>query len=198
MVELARSRAAAQGIDNVEFKQLQLEWIDLPTASVDAILCRWGVMLLVDPDAALLECRRVLAPGGRIALAVWDEPARNPWATIPSAALIALGHVEPPPPAGPGMFALAAPGALADRLGDTGFLEPVVEALELPRRFESVEEWLDVTGDISGVFSATWRRLMGDQRDELVADITRRAEPYTAPDGSVELPGSSLVAVADA
>ena len=45
MLDVARERAEEQGIDNVEFKQLQLEWIDLPTASVDVVLCRWGVML---------------------------------------------------------------------------------------------------------------------------------------------------------
>ena len=49
MLAIARERAAAQGVQNVEFKQLMLEWIDLPTASVDAILCRWGLMLSEDP-----------------------------------------------------------------------------------------------------------------------------------------------------
>jgi len=95
MLEVARERAAEQGIENVEFKPLQLEWIDLETATVDAILCRWGLMLLIDPGAALSECRRVLRPGGRLALAVWDMPAVNPWATIPNQALVNLGLAEP-------------------------------------------------------------------------------------------------------
>ena len=46
----------------LEFKQLELEWIDLPTASVDAVLCRWGYMLTVDPAAGMRETRRVLRP----------------------------------------------------------------------------------------------------------------------------------------
>ena len=33
MIEVARARAAQLGIDNVEFRQLELEWIDLETAS---------------------------------------------------------------------------------------------------------------------------------------------------------------------
>src|SRR5206468_183360 len=41
MLDVARARAEALGIANAEFKQLELEWIDLPTASVDAVLCRW-------------------------------------------------------------------------------------------------------------------------------------------------------------
>ncbi len=54
------------------------EWIDLPLASVDAVLCRWGYMLMADPAAALRETRRVLRPGGRLALAVWDAIAAQP------------------------------------------------------------------------------------------------------------------------
>src|SRR4051794_24164293 len=89
MVELARTRAREAGIDDgIEFRVLELEWIDLPTASVDAALCRWGIMLTVDPEAAAREVRRVLRAGGRAAFAVWDRPELNPWATIASRAMV--------------------------------------------------------------------------------------------------------------
>src|SRR5947209_2659423 len=94
MLALARTRAEKLGVHNVEFKQLELEWIDLPTASVDAVLCRWGLMLSVDPGAAAREMRRVLRPGGHVAVSVWADPADNPWATIPTKALIELGLME--------------------------------------------------------------------------------------------------------
>src|ERR1700749_4420608 len=114
MIEVARARAAHLGIDNVEFRQLELEWIDLETASVDAVLVRWGIMLTVDPAAAAHEIRRVLRPGGRAALAVWDARERNPWALLPNQALVELGHAEPPDPHVPGPFALAQDGRLAE------------------------------------------------------------------------------------
>ncbi len=63
MLAIARERAAAAGLRNVEFRQLELEWIDLDAASVDGVLCRWGIMLVVDPAAAALEIRRILRPG---------------------------------------------------------------------------------------------------------------------------------------
>src|SRR5947209_16366175 len=47
MLALARERARELRVENVEFLRLGLEWIDLPTASVDAILRRWAVMLSV-------------------------------------------------------------------------------------------------------------------------------------------------------
>jgi ubiquinone/menaquinone biosynthesis C-methylase UbiE len=70
MLAGARERASALGLENVEFRRLDAEWIDMAVASVDAVLCRWGYMLTADPLAALTETRRVLRPGGRVALAV--------------------------------------------------------------------------------------------------------------------------------
>jgi SAM-dependent methyltransferase len=198
MLAVARTRAQAQGIENVEFAQLQLEWIDRETASVDAILCRWGVMLSVDPGAALQECRRVLRPGGRLAIAVWDERQRNPWATIPAGALVELGHAPPPDPGTPGPFALSAPGRLGEMLAEAGFVEPLVEAVAVDRDYEDFEEYLDETLDLSFVFGTAWARLSDQQQAELMRELESRLAPYTAADGSLRLPGSSLVALAHA
>ncbi len=198
MLAIARTRAKAQGIENVEFAQLQLEWIDLETASVDAILCRWGMMLSVDPGAALQECRRVLRPGGRLALAVWDERQRNPWATIPGGTLVDLGHVPPPDSGGPGQFALSAPGRLAEMLAEAGFVEPLVEAVAVDHDYEDFEEYLDETLDLSLMFGSAWARLSDQQQAELMGELEARLAPYTAADGSLRLPGSSLVALAQA
>ena len=198
MIEVARARAAAAGIDNVEFRQLELEWIDLETASVDAVLVRWGIMLVVDPAAAAREIRRVLRAGGHAAIAVWDARERNPWATIPSNALIELGHAEPPDPEAPGPFALAADGALAELLEDAGFTDVEVQPVQLLRRAASVQEMVKESADVSPGFSAAWRTLTEDQRAEVVAHMARAAAPFTDDDGSVTLPGVSLVARAGA
>ena len=127
MLDVARARAEELGVENVEFKRLELEWIDLETASVDVVLCKWGLMFTVDPEAALREVRRVLRPGGRAALAVWDGPPANPWATIPTRVLVELGHTTEPDPEAPGMFALAPPGRLQGLLEDAGFIDVVVD-----------------------------------------------------------------------
>jgi SAM-dependent methyltransferase len=198
MLAVARSRAEAQGIDNVEFKQLQLEWIDLETASVDAILCRWGVMLSVDPAAALTECRRVLRPGGRLAAAVWDEPKFNPWATMPFGALVDLGYGAPPDPDAPGPFALSTPGRLGELLESAGFVEPTVEALTVERHYDEFEDFLDETLDLSFMFGSAWVRLSDAQQAELMRELESRTAPFAAADGTLLLPGRTLVALARA
>jgi SAM-dependent methyltransferase len=198
MLALARARAQEQRIENVEFKQLQLEWIDLPAASVDAVLCRWGVMLLLDPGAAASEIRRVLRPGGRVAMAAWDGPERNPWATIPGRALVELGHAEPPEPNQPGMFALASPDKFRGLLESAGFLEVVVEGIELDRSYGGVEEFLAETLDFSRIFADVWERLSDAERAELSQTIASSLAGFQKKDGSLLVPGRTLAAAASA
>jgi len=198
MLEVARGRAQELGIENVEFRRLELEWIDLPAASIDAILCRWGLMLSVDPGAALREARRVLRPGGRIALAVWDSAESNPWATIPTGALVSLGHVAPPQPGTPGMFALAEPGALAGLLESAGFVEVVVKSLAIERTHATLEEYVEQTLDLSWPFAEVFNGLSEEQQADVRREIASRAQPFVTGHGSVRLPGRSLVAAAGA
>src|SRR5215218_10685309 len=96
MITAAQARAERMGIANVRFRQVDAESIDQPAASLDGVLCRWGFMLMADPEAALRETRRVLRPGARVALAAWTSPAENPWASIPMGELVSRGHAEPP------------------------------------------------------------------------------------------------------
>jgi SAM-dependent methyltransferase len=198
MLAIARDRARRMGVANVEFKRLQLEWIDLPTACVDAVLCRWALMLTLDPSAAVKEIRRVLRPGGKAAVAVWDEADRNPWATVPNRAMIELGHLTPPDPDAPGMFTLAAPGRLAAELEAGGFVDVRVEAVALPHRYQDLDRYLAETLDLSRMFSDAFATLDGGRQAEVKHKLAELAADYTASDGSLELPGSSLVALANA
>jgi SAM-dependent methyltransferase len=198
MLDVARERAAATGLANVEFRQLELEWIDVETATMDAVLCRWGLMLILDPETAAREIRRVLRQGKRAAFAVWDAPERNPWATIPSRVMIARGHAQPPDPDAPGMFTLAAPGVLEELLATAGFTDVVVRPIELARRYSEPGEFVAETADISPMFGSSYAELPPEERSTISAEVVSALEPFTAPDGRVTLPGRSLVAVATA
>jgi SAM-dependent methyltransferase len=198
MLHVARDRASDLGVTNVEFKQLNLEWIDLETASVDAVLCRWGFMLILDPAAAARETRRVLRPGGRLAIAVWDDAARNPWATIPARALVARGLAEPPDPDAPGMFTLAGDGVVQELLEDAGFVDVAVETVAIGRSYPSVDAYLHETRDLSMLFTEAIEAASDDEQVTVAGLIADGLAPFTQPDGSLLIPGSSLVAGANA
>ena len=133
MLSAAQRRAEALGVENVRFRQIDAEAIDQPAASLDVVLCRWGYMLMADGEAALRDTRRVLRPGGRLALAAWAEPEANPWSVLLVDELIARGHAEPSPP-GPGQFAWAPEGVVAENLEVAGFVDYEVAAVDFAMR----------------------------------------------------------------
>ena len=198
MLAGARERASTLGLSNVEFRTLNAEWIDLPVASVDAVLCRWGYMLMVDPHAAQLETRRVLRPGSRLALAVWDRIEDNPWAALPAAERRERGLAAPPEEGAPGPFALSDRERLRELLERAGFLEVSVEPLELARRHATFDEFWEITLDLSRVFHDAVLSRAQDEVDAIRSALAVRLAPFTARDGRIELPAATLAASASA
>lgn len=198
MLEGARARAAELGLTNIEFQVFGAEWIDLPVASVDAVLCRWGYMLMADPLAALLETRRVLRPGGRVALAVWDAIERNPWAALPGLELRERGLAQAPVPGTPGPFTLGDAERLAELLEQAGFTEIHVERIAVEQLPSSFADFWETTLDLSPSFHDAVLERPAAEIEEIRAALERRLEPYAAADGSLAIPGSSLVAAASA
>jgi SAM-dependent methyltransferase len=198
MLDGARRRASELDASNVEFQVLNAEWIDLPVASVDAVLCRWGYMLMADPGAALAETRRVLRPGGRVALAVWDALERNPWAQLPRQELAQRGLSEPPAPGAPGPFALGDAERVRELLADAGFGELRVEALDLQRCHTDFDELWESTLDLSRVFHDAVLARPQAEIDAIRASLQERFAGFTAADGTLQIPARTLVASATA
>ena len=196
MVAAAQRRAEEQGVRNVEIRQMEAEWIDLPTASVDGVLCRWGYMLLHDPDAALRETRRVLRPGGRVALAAWAAPERNPWMSAVGRSITELGLAEPADPEAPGPFRFAAEGRIQGLLEDAGFDEVLVEPLDFVHRHASLDAYFEHTATMSINLRETLDRLSPADHTRLRDAIDDKLRQYVRADGSVELPARTWVASA--
>jgi SAM-dependent methyltransferase len=198
MIALARARAAALGIENVEFRTIDAEWIDLPTAHLDGVLARWGYMLLADPEAALRETRRVLRPGGRVALAAWTDPADNPWTSIAMEEVLAIAGLPKPDLDAPNMFAFRDPQRIRGLLEATGFTDIVVDQLDLVFAYDDLDSWWDIALDISTSLAEPVGALTPAQRDDLRDAIDARLAQFVAADGSVRIPGRTHVAAASA
>ena len=195
MLDAARRRGDELGLRNVDYAVVDAERIDLESASVDGVLCRYGYMLMADPAAALAETRRVLRPGGRLALAVWGPAERNPFFAIGATSLARRGHIVPPDPDGPGIFSMASRERTTALLEQAGFQE--VRTDEVPARFAfgDVDEYLKFIGDTAGPIAIALRALNDEQRGEIRDDLAKAAAPFATEDGYV-LPGVSLAAVA--
>jgi SAM-dependent methyltransferase len=200
MLSAAQRRAAALGIENVRFRQIDADLpLDIEAASLDGVLSRWGYHLLGDGEAALRETRRVLRPGGRVALSAWADPAANPWTRLPAAVLEECGLVERVDHgSGPGQFAWWREGVVADHLDAAGFVEYEVATVDFVVPFAGVAEWwrAEVEHSLrSGQADAT----MNDAtRAEVLDALREAATPWLADDGSLALPARTWVAAATA
>ena len=82
MIDAARKRAETGQVVNTNFLRMDAEQLGLPDGQYDAALCALGLMYLPYPERALNEMRRVLRPGGRLALAVWGSQSKCGWSSL--------------------------------------------------------------------------------------------------------------------
>ncbi len=133
MLDHARRRAAAEGLANASFEQVDAQIHEFAAAAFDVVISRTGAMFFGDLSAAFVNIARAMVPGGRIVLVSWQPLRVNEWIREISGAL-AAGRVLPSPPAdAPGPFALSDPDRVRALLTATGFtdvaLEPAVADL---------------------------------------------------------------------
>lgn len=196
MLDGARRRGAEVGAANIDYRVLDAERIELEDDSVDGVLCRFGYMLMADAAAALAETRRVLRPGGRLALAVWGAPESNPFFGMMAMALVQRGHMSPPePPPAPGIFAMAGTERTAGLLRDAGFGDVRTEEVPVHFVLPDAGEYLKLMADTAGPLAIALRALQDAERAAITEDLRASLSPFAA-QGGYRLPGAALCAVA--
>jgi SAM-dependent methyltransferase len=198
MVAAARRRAAELGLDGVDFRVADAAALDLDDACVDGILCRFGLMLVVDAAAAANEMRRVLRASGRAALGVWAPADENPWISGVGAAALELGLAERPSRDAPGPFRFADSARLVTLLESAGLRVLAVEDVPITWHAASADEWWDATRDTSRMLSALLERLDEEEADRLRRAAEARLTPYVVDGGAVVTPGLARVVLAEA
>ena len=196
MMEVARRRGAELGLGNVDYRVMDAERIELDGDSVDGVLCRFGYMLMPDPAAAFAETRRVLRPGGRLALAVWSAPERNPWASIGFGLLVERGYMPPPEPGAPSPFAMASEKQTRALLEGAGFTAVRTEEVPVRFTFRDLDDYTTYATDTGGPAALVLRGLPEDEREALKTRLGAAFAPFGV-DAGYEIPGVALCAVAD-
>lgn len=191
-VEVARRVAATRGLSEVKFRTIDGQAIEMPSASVDAVICRWGYMLMDDPLSALRETCRVLRAGGRVAFSVWGQPARNPWTTIDADICRRLGYVAPVPPTHAGeIFSLADAGRLRSLVEKSGLAVHRMETVGVTWPYATASDYVDVEINRPGARGDFFRSLPDSRRDLAAILAGELLEPFCTRDGYL-VPGETL------
>lgn len=86
MVAKSNEKAKARGLANVKFEEMDAEKLTYKDNSFDAIVSQWGFMLFPDSHRSLLECYRVLKPGGRLSAMVMGRAENSYFVSLAAAA----------------------------------------------------------------------------------------------------------------
>lgn len=182
MLNVARAAATREGL-SIAWHQGMAEALPFPAASVDLVLCQFALMFFSDRTAALQEMWRVLHPGGRIALSVFQSIEQHPfYVALNDAIEHRLGL-----PAVAAIFALGDAGALGDSLSSSGFRDVTIELVSIaahmgpPKQFLTGEIELDTAAipAMQALEPAERRALISAIEDEMadpLQSVTRNGE----------------------
>lgn len=184
MLGVARERASAA---NVRFETADAQTHAFPAASFDLVFSRFGVMFFADPTAAFRNLRGALRPSGRIVFLCWQALARNPWMTVPLAALASVVPLPPPPPPdAPGPFSFGDPERVRGILSSAGFGEIAFEPLEQKVWIGGKGASLDESAQFAlqlGPAGAAFRDAAPEQRDRVAKVVRDALAAHATPDG---------------
>lgn len=192
MMAVAAEEIQKAGLSNVETRVMDARTLDLPDASFDAVISRMGIMLMPERHRALAEMRRVLKPGGRLAVVVWGTAERNLGTFLPVSIARRHAQLPPPTPGAPGMFALGAPGLLNQTLSDAGFQDVRVQAVSAPRVFRDASAMRSFLVGGTQALSDSLAKLGESGRAAALAEIEETMLQFQGPDG-IHIPGQALV-----
>jgi enediyne biosynthesis protein CalE5 len=194
MLEVARERMQAAGIETVEFVEGDAEAVTLPLDSFDAVVCRWGLAFFHHPVGTLARLRNSLIPGGWLAVAVWGEPSQVPIIALPFSVFSRELSQPPSPPSGPNPFALSEPSRLVQVLREAGFTSVKCEPLTVTFEFASVDDLLGHLGDVSAPIHMIMATLSPLDQAEFWKKLAAASARFADADGVIRLPNACLVA----
>jgi ubiquinone/menaquinone biosynthesis C-methylase UbiE len=173
MLHVARIAAAKEGL-SIAWQHGAAEQLPFPEGTFDLVLSQFALMFFSDIPTALAEMWRVLAPGGRVALSVFQGIERHPFYGALDQAI--AGHLGRSTVAA--IFSLGDSGALGEALSRAGFRDVVIEPLSTATPMGPPEMFLAGELEIDAAALPAMQDLTPAARQELAAVIAAEmAEP---------------------
>jgi ubiquinone/menaquinone biosynthesis C-methylase UbiE len=177
MLDVAARFARQEGLSNIATRAMNAEQLDLADQSFDAVISRFGLMLIPRKQQALAEIRRVLKPEGMLAALVWSKPERNPLFVLPDT-LLAQSFEEQPTESD--AFSLADAALFARVLAAAGFSQVQVEAIAPTFHFPTFEVLADWWGPS---FDKTLAKLEPESRQRVLEEARQAVRQFAGPQG---------------
>jgi enediyne biosynthesis protein CalE5 len=193
MLAYGRERAAATGLENIEFVESDAASLDFPEDSFDAAVSRWGIIFEPDAEGTAGRVRGFLKPGGRFAISSWGPPERVPFLAVPMSTAVQKLGVAPPPPGTPGPLSRPTHEALGGLLEAGGFTDVAVEETEVSMDWESPEVFTTFIKEIAPPITALIDPHPPEVQEETWAAITEAVRDATG-GGQVTFSGLVLMA----
>jgi len=193
MLAIARERADALGISNVEFRESDGEALTIAERDFEAVLCRWGLMFMPDLGRALSGFHQRLVSGGHLAVAVWSTPDKVPMISIGADTVRKLANLPPPPPGALDPLRLGDTSILNSALARAGFKDITIERMPVTFEFESAEDFTKMREDVASAFRGLLARQSPELRRQIIAAVTDAAGKFTQSDGKVRTTNETIL-----
>lgn len=179
MLEVAREKARALALSNIEFRAADAETLELPEQSFEAATVRWGLMYMPRPERALERIGRALRPGGRLVCATWAGPEQVEYASLPRRTVARFCQLPTVDPEAPGVFRFSGPERLRAVLTRSGFVVEHVESMHVPvmeaAEGAGVVRWIRT---FAGSLAKLVEQLPPQAQHEWEEEVARECEPY--------------------
>ncbi len=183
MLAMASARAKAESITNLELMVADAHCLSsLQSAQFEAVLARWGLMYMSDPVQVLRNTRSLCKPGARLVAAVWAEPERVDYISVPCQVLAQFATVPSAASSSqPGTFRFSNLDVIVADFESAGWMIHSIEEMVVPvmqaRSGDEFVHWCECFGmnrlmqGLSEDIKQSWRKAMQakfvELRDEL-------------------------------
>ncbi len=196
MLIVAREKVVREGLENIEYHCRDAEALEFDMALFDAVTIRWGLMFMPDPLACLTAAYKALKPAGRIVLACWAAPEKNPFVGVMMQALSEYMDIPESPAGAPGIFAFADPVRLESVLKSAGFSrieikEIVIDVIEV----EDGRAYWEAMSDLAAPVMALVKQLDETVRIQYINKVIEVANGYMQGD-TLPMKGTTWIACA--